>query len=77
MSMRHFWVTDCKNLEDNCIAPAMGKTEDQRLNIDLSSLRQAIWINGTAENMPTDFLVEILRASPCDVIPDPESTLKK
>eukprot|EP00959_Pyramimonas_sp_CCMP1952_P287696 6016564-Pyramimonas_sp.AAC.2 len=48
----------------------MGKTDDTRLSIDLGSLRQDIWTNGTEENIPTDSLVQILRASSYDETPD-------
>eukprot|EP00959_Pyramimonas_sp_CCMP1952_P207019 4330470-Pyramimonas_sp.AAC.1 len=49
MSMRHVWMTDCRSLEGHLIAPTLGKTEDKRWSIDLNSLRQDIWTNGTEE----------------------------
>ena len=42
-------MTDCKSLEEHLTAPTMGKTEDKRLSIDLSSLRQDIWTRGQEE----------------------------
>ena len=49
MTMRHLWMTDCKSLEDHLTASTMGKTEDKRLSIDLSSLRQDLWTMGKDE----------------------------
>ena len=46
MNMGHLWVTDCENLEEHLTAPTMGRTDDKRLSIDLSSLRQYIWTRG-------------------------------
>ena len=42
-------MTDCKSLEEHLTTPTMGKTEDKRLSIDLSSLRQDIWTRGQEE----------------------------
>ena len=47
--MRQVWLTDCKSLEDHLTASTMGKTEDKRLSIDLSSLRQDLWTIGDEE----------------------------
>ena len=42
ITMRPLWMADCQSLEEHLAAPTMGKTEDKRLRVALSSLRQDI-----------------------------------
>ena len=37
------WFTDCDSTVQACIEPVLGKIQDKRLSIEISSLRQSVW----------------------------------
>ena len=38
------WITDCRSLNDNLSKPSSAKIDDKRLALDLSGLRQELWM---------------------------------
>ena len=43
--MLHLYFTDCRSLSDHLSCEVARKVQDKRLGIELSALRQALWIN--------------------------------
>ena len=44
-AMLHLYFTDCRSLSDHLSCEVARKVQDKRLGIELSALRQALWIN--------------------------------
>jgi hypothetical protein len=45
-AMLHLYFTDCRALSDHLSCEVARKVQDKRLGIELSALRQTLWING-------------------------------
>ena len=45
-TMLHLYFTDCRSLSDHLSCEVACKVQDKRVGIELSFLRQALWING-------------------------------
>ena len=42
-----WYFTDCRSLSDHLSCKVARKVQDKRLGLELSALRQALWINGS------------------------------
>ena len=45
-TMLHLCYTDCRSLSDHLLSENARKIQDKRLGIELSALRQGLWVNG-------------------------------